>query len=136
MMTLLTGLGGQAWKNAAENLDLPYLRTVVIGEPGAADPYGYWRAVSEIHEAGAILVRPDGYVAWRHQGPVWDDAEASSALDAALDAVLAVSAARTASGEDAGAPQFSTAQVPITVPQAAPATEPALAGVETGRNQS
>ncbi|KQU29398.1 MULTISPECIES: FAD-dependent monooxygenase [unclassified Rhodococcus (in: high G+C Gram-positive bacteria)] len=136
MMTLLTGLGGQAWKNAAENLDLPYLRTVVIGEPGAADPYGYWRAVSEIHEAGAILVRPDGYVAWRHQGPVWDDAEASSALDAALDAVLAVSTARTASGEDAGAPQFSTAQVPITVPQAAPDTEPALAGVETGRNQS
>ena len=64
-MTLLTGLGGQAWKRAAQKLDLPFLRTVVVGEPGAIDPYGYWRNVREIHEAGAILVRPDGYVAWR-----------------------------------------------------------------------
>ena len=40
---LLTGLSGQAWKRAAQELDLPFLRTVVVGEPGTIDPYGYWR---------------------------------------------------------------------------------------------
>ena len=52
-MTLLTGLAGQAWKHAAQKLDLPFLRTVVVGEPGTIDPYGYWRGVREIDEAGA-----------------------------------------------------------------------------------
>ena len=37
-MTLLTGLGGQAWKHAAGQLDLPFLRTVVVGEPGTHRP--------------------------------------------------------------------------------------------------
>ncbi|MEV5302619.1 FAD-dependent monooxygenase [Amycolatopsis methanolica] len=87
-MTLLTGLGGAAWKDAAAALDLPFLRTVVVGEPGAVDRYGYWRAVREIHEAGALLVRPDGYVAWRHSGAVWDTAEARHELATALSTLL------------------------------------------------
>jgi 2,4-dichlorophenol 6-monooxygenase len=87
-MTLLTGLGGQAWKNAAVELNLPFLRTVVVGEPGALDPYGYWHAVREIHEAGVVLVRPDGYIAWRHSAPVWDTADATRLLDDALTGVL------------------------------------------------
>lgn len=86
--TLLTGLGGAAWKTAAEKLDLPYLRTVVVGEPGAIDPYGNWHRIREVHEAGAILVRPDGYVAWRQVEPVWDDADALNELADALAAVL------------------------------------------------
>jgi len=88
-MTLLTGLAGQAWKRAALRLDLPFLRTVVIGEPVTADPYGYWRDMREIHEAGAILVRPDGYVAWRQTAPVWDDHDALDQLQEALAAILA-----------------------------------------------
>ncbi|WP_433799942.1 FAD-dependent monooxygenase [Actinomycetospora sp. CA-084318] len=87
-MTLLTGIGGVAWKRAAQKLDLPFLRTVVVGEPGAADPYGNWRRAREVSEAGAILVRPDGYVAWRHTGAVWDDDLALEELQAALDAVV------------------------------------------------
>ncbi len=39
-MTLLTGIGGQAWKRAAATLDLPFLRTIVIGEAGINDSYG------------------------------------------------------------------------------------------------
>ena len=41
-LTLLTGLSGQAWVSAAQELDLPFLRTVVVGEPGHEDLYGYW----------------------------------------------------------------------------------------------
>lgn len=88
--TLLTGLGGAAWMAAADTLDLPYLRTVVIGEPGAADPYGNWRRIREIHEAGAILVRPDGYIAWRQAEAVWGGADALTELADALAAILSL----------------------------------------------
>ena len=47
----------------------------------------------EIDEAGALLVRPDGYIAWRQSAAVWDDDEALRQLSAAIDAVLDRSAA-------------------------------------------
>ncbi|WP_051300934.1 FAD-dependent monooxygenase [Actinomadura rifamycini] len=87
-LTLITGLGGHAWKAAAGKLGLPFLRTIVVGEDGITDPYGDWRRIREVHEAGAVLVRPDGYVAWRHGAPVWDAAEALRLLEDALAAVL------------------------------------------------
>ena len=52
-MTLLTSIGGQAWKRATATLDLPFLRTVVIGEAGINDSYGYWRQLREIHGRGS-----------------------------------------------------------------------------------
>ena len=63
--TLLTGLSGTGWKAAADALNLPYLDVIQIGSRQFRDVYGTWNAKSEIHEAGALLVRPDGYVAWR-----------------------------------------------------------------------
>jgi 2,4-dichlorophenol 6-monooxygenase len=86
--SLVTGLGGQAWVRAAEVLGAPYLRTVVIGSEGAADRYGYWHRVREIHEAGALLVRPDGYIAWRQPAAVWNDDEALLQLHDALAVIL------------------------------------------------
>lgn len=65
--TLLTGLSGKGWKQAAEVLNLPYLDVIQIGSRDYRDVYGTWNAKSEIHESGAVLVRPDGYVAWRYQ---------------------------------------------------------------------
>lgn len=118
-LTLLTGLGGRAWKRAAQKLDLPLLRTVVIGEPTTSDPYGNWHRIREIHEAGALLVRPDGYVAWRHSAAVWDDTEALDHLEDALDQILAQPVrelARTAQDR----PPYNSQPVPITVPQARP----------------
>lgn len=40
---------------------------MVVG-PGQRyeDPYGDWARLSEISDAGALLVRPDGFVAFRH----------------------------------------------------------------------
>ncbi|CAM4099713.1 FAD-dependent monooxygenase [Acinetobacter pragensis] len=63
--TLLTGLSGTGWKVAATDLDLPYMDVVQIGSRQFRDVYGTWNLKSEVHEAGAVLVRPDGYVAWR-----------------------------------------------------------------------
>ena len=56
--SLVTGLSGQAWATAASKLDLPYLRTVVIGAKGTDDLYHDWHRAREIDEAGALLVRP------------------------------------------------------------------------------
>lgn len=33
-----------------------------------ADAAGQWQRVREVSEAGAVLVRPDGHVAWRSRG--------------------------------------------------------------------
>ena len=74
--------------HAVDTLDLPYLRTVITGAPGSKDPYFTWAQLREVHEAGAVLVRPDGYVAWRQTAPVWDDDAALEQLRAALDSVL------------------------------------------------
>lgn len=86
--SLVTGLSGGAWTSAAHKLDLPFLRTVVVGAERARDSYHDWRRAREVEEAGAILVRPDGYVAWRHTVAVWDDEEAFHLLQNAVDAVL------------------------------------------------
>ena len=64
--TLLTGIGGEAWVRAARAHSLD-IATVVIG-PGQEydDPYGDWARLSEVSDGGALLVRPDGFVAFRH----------------------------------------------------------------------
>jgi 2,4-dichlorophenol 6-monooxygenase len=73
--TLLTGIGGQDWVRAASAQDIP-VATVVIG-PGQEyeDPYGDWARLSEISDAGALLVRPDGFVAFRHASAAPDAGE-------------------------------------------------------------
>jgi 2,4-dichlorophenol 6-monooxygenase len=86
--SLVTGLAGTAWAAAAAKLSLPFLRVVTIGAPGAQDAYHDWHRAREIHEAGALLVRPDGYVAWRHTEAVWDEHEAVTRLEEALSAIL------------------------------------------------
>jgi len=64
--TLLTGIGGDAWVRAAKAQPLG-IATVVVG-PGQEyeDPYGDWARLSEVSDAGVLLVRPDGFVAFRH----------------------------------------------------------------------
>jgi 2,4-dichlorophenol 6-monooxygenase len=88
LFSLVTGLAGRAWIDAAETLGLPFLRTVVIGEADAQDLYCEWQRAREIDEAGALLVRPDGYVAWREVDAVHDPATAHEKLCSAICAVL------------------------------------------------
>lgn len=86
--TVVTGIAGRAWAEAARAIDAPWLRTVVIGAPGALDAYYAWHRARGIDEAGALLVRPDGVIAWRERGAVYDPAEARRRLSAALSRVL------------------------------------------------
>ncbi|WP_033294347.1 FAD-dependent oxidoreductase [Amycolatopsis jejuensis] len=65
--TVVTGLTG-TWLDAAAKAGAELgldLRVVTIGSPEARDSYGDWARVSGIEEDGCLLVRPDGYVAWR-----------------------------------------------------------------------
>jgi 2,4-dichlorophenol 6-monooxygenase len=86
--TLVTGLSGGAWVKAAEELGLPFLRMVVTGANDSQDPYCDWQRVREVSEAGALLVRPDGYVAWRQSENVFDASMAKGLLQSALSDVL------------------------------------------------
>ena len=88
LFTLITGLSGTSWTKAAERLDLQFLRTVVIDTENAQDLYANWQRIREIEEDGALLVRPDGCVAWRHFGDVHSVEEAESALRGALVQIL------------------------------------------------
>lgn len=87
--TLLTGQAGVAWREAAEALGLDFLDVVLVGtDPDAQDPYHDWYRQRGIHEAGALLVRPDAVVAWRCPEAVWDAERARTLLAGAVDAVL------------------------------------------------
>jgi len=82
--TLLTGLSGKGWKQATESLNLPYLDVIQLGSRDYRDVYGTWNSKSEIHESGAVLVRPDGYVAWRYQDSTNDQFDFVNTLKAVL----------------------------------------------------
>lgn len=68
--TLLTGIGGECWRDAAAAVEATYglpVDVVSIGPAGcdAQDIYADWYRQSEVDEDGCVLVRPDMYVAWR-----------------------------------------------------------------------
>ncbi|MGC2938816.1 MULTISPECIES: FAD-dependent monooxygenase [unclassified Brevibacterium] len=86
--TLLTGPSGRAWAHALTDLGHDWAKSIVVGDPGAEDLYLEWAQAREIDEAGAVLVRPDGTVAWRsHQAPQ-QAADAQAQLRDALAQVL------------------------------------------------
>ena len=67
--TLLTGIGGHAWVDAAAEISADLgidLRYHVIGpRQEVVDHSGDWARMSEITDTGVLLVRPDHHVAWR-----------------------------------------------------------------------
>ena len=90
LFSLVTGLAGVPWRDAVERLGLPFLRCVVIDTPDYQDLYREWQRVREIDEAGALLVRPDGYIAWRHAIAPSDANRATCLLSEALSTILAI----------------------------------------------
>ncbi|WP_433868892.1 FAD-dependent oxidoreductase [Saccharopolyspora sp. CA-218241] len=87
--TVLTGLGGQPWVDAAAEIGAELGVEVdahLIG-PGRpyTDLYDDWSRLSEIAEDGVLLVRPDAHVAWRSAALPEDPA---ARLRDALAAVL------------------------------------------------
>ncbi|MGW4676478.1 FAD-dependent oxidoreductase [Streptomyces sp. NPDC004324] len=67
---VLTGPGGEAWLTAAravhERLGIPVEGYVVGADRDLVPEDGFdWAALHGTTESGAVLVRPDGFVAWR-----------------------------------------------------------------------
>jgi 2,4-dichlorophenol 6-monooxygenase len=87
---LLTGIGGDAWVDAAravsDRTGAP-IAAYVIG-PGreVEDVYDDWARAREVGESGCVLVRPDGFVAWRSAERA---ADCEAALGQALEGILA-----------------------------------------------
>jgi 2-polyprenyl-6-methoxyphenol hydroxylase-like FAD-dependent oxidoreductase len=69
--TIFTGLGGDAWRSAATEVMKKLASGLQINVysigPGEdwEDVYYEWAKVREVEDDGAILVRPDRFVAWR-----------------------------------------------------------------------
>jgi 2,4-dichlorophenol 6-monooxygenase len=87
--TLLTGIGGDGWGEAAATAATALgadIHAVAIG-PGCevADTYGDWARTSAVDDGGCLLVRPDGYVGWRCASLPDDPA---GALDTVMRAIL------------------------------------------------
>lgn len=94
---LLAGPRGAPWREAAARLQSPRLVTHVIGEDIADPDAGGGLQAYGVDPEGAVLVRPDGHVAWRARAGAADPA---SALRQAVDAVLS-------RGSDGSAPEAS-----------------------------
>lgn len=67
---VLTGPGGEAWLTAAravnERLGIPVEGYVVGADRDLVPEDGFdWAGLHGTTESGAVLVRPDGFVAWR-----------------------------------------------------------------------
>ena len=86
---VLTGIGGEAWVEAARALSAEFgiaMRTSIIG-PGrdVLDLYGEWPGVRETGESGCLLVRPDMFIGFRAMAV---SADAGTVLRNALLAIL------------------------------------------------
>ncbi len=86
--TLLAGPDGNAWCDSASaaakqlGIEIDVHR---VGANGLVDPNGALAAAYGISATGAVLVRPDGFVAWRAKtGEAASAAEISSALTSLL----------------------------------------------------
>jgi len=89
---LLAGHRGAPWCEAAQKISdasrLP-LEAFVVGDGGdVSDPEANWLATYGIDDDGAVLVRPDGHVAWRSRSA---RTQSSTTLAAALASLVGVS---------------------------------------------
>jgi 2,4-dichlorophenol 6-monooxygenase len=68
---LLTGIGGERWRDAAHEVEQTTgvgIDVHVIGSrTGIVDIYGDWDRLRGVGSTGCVLVRPDRHVAWRAQ---------------------------------------------------------------------
>lgn len=86
--TLLLGPAGDGWRVAADDAASHHgidIDVYAIGAGGTFDPHGYFLETYGIGPGGAVLVRPDGHVAWRSRGPL---SGAQRQLSDALSQVL------------------------------------------------
>lgn len=88
--TVLTGIGGEAWVEAAQkvaaSLDVPVNAYVVGTGAEHQDLLGRWARLREIGDSGCLLVRPDHHIAWRADAVTGDPVgDLEHALRSVLD---------------------------------------------------
>ena len=92
VFTLYTGIGGDAWSSAAADVGAQTgveIRVVSIGHGQPyEDPFGTWAELREVEDSGAVLARPDLYVAFRAMRAPSTASAAEAALRDALVAIL------------------------------------------------
>ncbi|APR82753.1 Polyketide hydroxylase WhiE VIII [Minicystis rosea] len=89
-LVLLSGPDGSSWREAAERLSSPVsIRAFHIGGEDLAEETGRWCARAGIRSDGALLVRPDGVVAWRSLGALAEPAIVRDILEKILGRSLA-----------------------------------------------
>jgi len=90
--SLLTGIGGEAWVEAAGKIASATgiaITTAVIGpDRDFEDLHGEWALVREIGEAGCLLIRPDMQIGYRAMEPAATAADAAHKLAAAFNHIL------------------------------------------------
>lgn len=62
---LLAGPKGHAWRDASLHQSRIRMVAYVMGDGAIIDDEGQWTAAYGVGDDGAVMVRPDGYVAWR-----------------------------------------------------------------------
>jgi 2-polyprenyl-6-methoxyphenol hydroxylase-like FAD-dependent oxidoreductase len=85
---LLAGANGESWRRAAQAAAPswpPLVAHIVGGDTEVSDPDDQWQAAYGVDADGAVLIRPDGYVAWRSRSGV---ANPEASLCAAFDHLL------------------------------------------------
>jgi len=87
---LLTAPAGSAWRAAADRLEGPRVTNAVIGDEIREEEGGDWLAAYGLREDGAVLMRPDGHVAWRSPSGVDDP---RTTLQEVMNAILCRGAA-------------------------------------------
>ncbi|MFC4036476.1 FAD-dependent oxidoreductase [Streptomyces polygonati] len=85
---LLSGPAGDAWRAAgrrvADHTGIP-LDCYGIGSDLRPEDDAAWARLHAVGDGGAVLVRPDGFIAWRSPGP---DADPEATLSGVLERVL------------------------------------------------
>ncbi len=89
--TLITGIDGAAWREAAVQVTRATGVTIAPVAVGLGqtnnDVLGKWTRIRQIDDAGCLLVRPDRFIAWRCPGRVADPA---GELEAVVRKILGI----------------------------------------------
>lgn len=88
--TVLTGIGGEGWVEAAQavgdELGIEIACHVIGPRREWTDPAGDWARAREVRDGGIVLVRPDQHVCWRREAMADDPA---AELSRAMKSILA-----------------------------------------------
>lgn len=91
--TLFTGIGGDAWKSAAEEVSAELGVPINVHSIGFRqeweDTYFDWERLRGVDEDGAVLIRPDRVVGWRTQSlPGSSESPCAAKLSQAMRSIL------------------------------------------------